>query len=91
MQDGKTPLLLAAEKGHIDLVKKLAEQYEGDVFRKVKVCVGGFLLHMCKCMTVHTCPTLSPPEFSERPPLGSLQRPPTCPAVPLSHIWRQSA
>ena len=39
VQDGRTPLLLAAERGHTDLVRKLAGQYEGDIFHKMKVCI----------------------------------------------------
>ena len=37
VQSGRTPLLIAAEKGHIDLVRKLAGQYDGDFFHKMKV------------------------------------------------------
>ena len=37
MQDGMTPLLLAAEGGHTDLVRLLAGRYEGDIFCKMKV------------------------------------------------------
>ena len=37
IQDGRTPLLLAAERGHTDLVRQLAGHYEGDIFHKMKV------------------------------------------------------
>ena len=38
VQDGRTPLLRAAERGHTDLVKHLARHYEGDIFHKMEVC-----------------------------------------------------
>ena len=37
VQDGRTPLLRAAERGHADLVRLLAGHYGGDVFHKLKV------------------------------------------------------
>ena len=37
VQGGRTPLLLAAERGHTDLVKLITEQYKGDIFHKMKV------------------------------------------------------
>ena len=37
MQGGRTPLLIAAEKGYIELVRKLAGQYDGDIFHTMKV------------------------------------------------------
>ena len=96
MQAGRTPLLRAAERGHMDLVRKLAGQYDGDIFHKMKVCMEALLLGMHT--RVHTCTVTfiithsqTAPELPECPPLGSLQRPSTCPAVPLSHVWRQYA
>ena len=41
VQDGRTPLLRAAERGHTDLVKHLARHYEGDIFRKMEVRTHG--------------------------------------------------
>ena len=48
VQDGKTPLLLAAEMGHADLVRLLTGHYEGDIFHTTKVqliLLHGFLSH----------------------------------------------
>ena len=47
VQDGRTPLLLAAEGGHADLVRLLAGHY-GDIFHTTKVqliLLHGFLSH----------------------------------------------
>ena len=41
VQDGRTPLLRAAERGHTDLVKHVATHYEGDIFHKMKVGTHG--------------------------------------------------
>lgn len=37
IQDGRTPLLLAAEGGHTALVRLLAGRYEADIFHRMKV------------------------------------------------------
>ena len=36
-QDGRTPILIAAEKGYTDFVRTLSAQYDGDVFHNMKV------------------------------------------------------
>ena len=96
VQDGSTPLLLAAEGGHADLVRLLAGHYEGDIFRTTKVqliLLHGFLshTHTRSNHAQHTRMYLSPPELPECAPLGSLQGSLACPSVPLSHVRRQSA
>ena len=47
-QNGRTPLLLAAERGHTELVRMLAGQYEGEIFHEMKV-QNYFVNH------AHTC------------------------------------
>ena len=93
VQDGKTPLLLAAEMGHADLVRLLTGHYEGDIFHTTKVqliLLHGFLSHTHSRSNhaQHTCMYLSPPELPECTPLGSLQGSLACPPVPLSHVRR---
>ena len=51
-QDGRTPLLIAAEKGYTDFVRTLSGQYDGDIFHNMKVhIIIGRLpakhLHIC--------------------------------------------
>ena len=61
VQDGRTPLLLAAERGHADLVRLLAGHYGGDIFHTTKVQIILFYhTHTLALTTLstHACTSL---------------------------------
>ena len=54
VQNGRTPLLIAAEKGHVELVRKLTGQYDGDIFHKMMVRIWKYCCYICKHLHLHT-------------------------------------
>ena len=77
VQDGSTPLLLAAERGHADLVKFLAGHYEGDIFHTTKVqmiLLHGFQSHT-HSHSNHTQSSIYVPLSSRTPKMRSTWQP----------------
>ena len=73
VQSGRTPILIAAENGHTDLVRKLAGQYDGDIFHRMKVRIMEVLL-IYRHLHLHTHdPSVTVTQYHVRTPSNLLQ------------------